>query len=586
MSKKNILGLDLGTTSIGFAKVIEDDDYNNSSIDYIGVRVNPLSTDEQTNFEKGKPVSVNAERTLKRGARRNLDRYQLRRANLIEILRQSEVLNNDTPLTESGTATTHSTYAYRAMAASEQIPLDAFARVLLAINKKRGYKSSRKAKNEDEGQIIDGMAIAKLLYEESLTPGQLSYRLLTSGKKNLPDFYRSDLNAEFEKIWSFQKPHYPSLLTDEFKMHLEGKGQRATSAAFWSRYGFNTAENKGSREEKKLQAYKWRNDAIDTQLLKEEVAYVITEINNDLNKSSGYLGAISDRSKELFFNGETVGQNLYKQLQHSPHTKLKGQVFYRQDYLDEFERIWEIQSKYYPQLTDKLKDEIRDVVIFYQRKLKSQKGLISFCEFESKEIDLLKGQQTTKKRIGLRVAPKSSPLFQEFKIWQILNNLEFRNKTTKEISILDLEAKHQIFNELNIKGSLKAQDVLKLLVKKPKEWESNYNMLEGNRTNKVLYDAYLKILEIEGYDKDLFSLTNSDNINVSEIEKSAEDISKMIRPIFETLGINTNILEFDAELPEKDFEQQASYQLWHLLYSAEDDTRKYSQEDIFILNQD
>ena len=52
------------------------------------------------------------------------------------------------------------------------------ARVLLAINKKRGYKSSRKAKNDDEGQTIDGMAVAMRLYEESLSPGQLVFQLL------------------------------------------------------------------------------------------------------------------------------------------------------------------------------------------------------------------------------------------------------------------------------------------------------------------------------------------------------------------------------------------------------------------------
>ena len=78
--KRHILGIDLGTTSVGFAKILEDDDTQNSSIELVGVRVNPLTTDEQTNFAKGKPVSINAERTLKRGMRRNLDRYQLRRS--------------------------------------------------------------------------------------------------------------------------------------------------------------------------------------------------------------------------------------------------------------------------------------------------------------------------------------------------------------------------------------------------------------------------------------------------------------------------------------------------------------------------
>lgn len=581
---KIILGLDLGTTSIGFAKVIEGESPEHSSIERIGVRVNPLTTDEQTNFEKGKPVSVNAERTLKRGARRNLDRYQLRRKNLIELLKKEKIITTDTVLAEDGKNTTHSTYALRALAAVAKIDLEAFARVLLAINKKRGYKSSRKAKNEEEGQIIDGMEVAKRLYEEKLTPGQLALQLLKSGKKYLPDFYRSDLQAEFDKIWDFQHQFYPDILTNEFKKQLEGKGQRATSAVFWGRYKFNTAENKAkTREDKKLQAYEWRSTAPIKQLTKEEVAYVITEINNDLNKSSGYLGAISDRSKELYFNKQTVGQYLYKQLQKNPHTRLKGQVFYRQDYMDEFETIWETQAKSHPQLTKALKEEIRDIIIFYQRKLKSQKGLISFCEFESKEIELDKNGQKIKKRIGLRVAPKSSPLFQEFKIWQVLNNLEFKNKETKEIFVPDQEAKQLLFDELNIKGNLKTTEVIKLLGRKSKDWEANYSVLEGNRTNKALYDSYLKIAELEGYDEDLFKLSESDEINVSVIEKPASEIKEMVSSIFKSLDINTGILNFNAELDGKAFEQQASYDLWHLLHSYEEDDSPSGNEKLYEL---
>src|SRR5690606_38473109 len=135
---KKILGLDLGTTSIGFAKIIENEESQNSSVDLIGVRVNPLTTDEQTNFEKGKPVSVNAGRTLKRGMRRNLDRYQLRRNNLIEVLQNHKIITKETKLAEDGKGTTHATYALRALSATEQISLAEFARVLLVINKKRG----------------------------------------------------------------------------------------------------------------------------------------------------------------------------------------------------------------------------------------------------------------------------------------------------------------------------------------------------------------------------------------------------------------------------------------------------------------
>lgn len=581
---KNILGLDLGTTSIGWALVSEaENDVEISSIKKVGVRVNPLSTDELTDFEKGNPITVNANRTLKRGARRNLDRYQKRRDNLISVLRNANLITNATILAEDEKDSTHSTYESRAKAAKEKVSKEEFARTLLMINKKRGYKSSRKAKNEDEGQTIDGMAIAKRLYDEGKTPGQLAYELLKEGKKHVPDFYRSDLQLELEKVWSTQKQFHPDILNDDFRKEIEGKGQRATSAIFWKTYNFNTAENKGTREQKKIQAYEWRSKAINEELDKEEVAFVITEINNNINNSSGYLGAISDRSKELYFHKQTVGEYLYKQLEENPHTKLKNQVFYRQDYLDEFETIWTIQSKYHPELTSDLKTEIRDIIIFYQRKLKSQKGLISFCEFESKEIIINVDGVRKTRNVGLRVSPKSSPLFQEFKIWQVLNNVKLQNKKTKEELVLSDDAKNTLFEELNIKGNLKADSVLKILGYDPKEWTLNHTELEGNRTNQVLYDVYLKILDLEGYDEDLLKLTNKDDISVNDLLTRSSEIKEMIRSIFELLNIDTSILEFDAELEGKAFEKQNSYQLWHLLYSYEEDGSPTGNDKLYEL---
>ncbi|WP_422355310.1 type II CRISPR RNA-guided endonuclease Cas9 [Roseivirga pacifica] len=579
---KRILGLDLGTTSVGWAYVLEHKNREKSSIQKLGVRVNPLTTDEQTNFEKGRPVSVNADRTLKRGMRRNLDRYRLRRENLLEILIREKWITPETPLTEIGKHSTFETLELRTKAVTEAITKEQFARVLLKINKKRGYKSSRKAKNEDEGHIIDGMAVAKRLYDENLTPGQLAYQLLLSGKKVLPDFYRSDLQAELDKVWQYQRQFYPEILTEEFKKSLDGKGQKATSASFWRTYGFNTAENKGTREQKKLQAYEWRALAIAQQLEKEEVAYVITEINNDLNKSSGYLGAISDRSKKLYFNKQTVGQYLFSQIQASPHAKLKNQVFYRQDYMDEFEKLWETQSKFHPELSLTLKDEVRDVVIFYQRKLKSQKGLVSFCQFESKEIEREENGKFKKRTIGLKVTPKSSPLFQEFKIWQVLGHLKLKNKNTEEVFLPDLEARQFLFNELNLKGNISAVKSMELLGYKAKDWEMNYTQLEGNRTQKVFYDAYLKILELEGYDvKELLGVTlDKDEVVLEDLTVSAQAIKSMIREVFSVLGIDIKILDFDPEIDGKYFEKQSSYQLWHLLHSAEDDNKKYSDEEI------
>ena len=217
-------------------------------------------------------------------------------------------------------------------------------------------------------EFVDSLSDIVVLEKQPETFFVFDCKVYNLYKKYLPDFYRSDLQAEFDKVWDFQKRYHPEILTDDFYKELKGKGQRATSAMFWSKYEFNTADNKAkTRDEKKLQAYQWRSDALSKKLEKDEVAYVITEINNNLNNSSGYLGAISDRSKELYFKNQTVGQYLYDQLKKNPHTRLKNQVFYRQDYLDEFEKIWETQAKFHSELTEKLKTEIRDIIIFYQR---------------------------------------------------------------------------------------------------------------------------------------------------------------------------------------------------------------------------
>ena len=84
---KKILGLDLGVSSIGWALVNEAEHADeHSSIIKLGVRVNPLTVDELQNYEKGKSITTNADRTLKRSMRRNLQRYKLRRQELIKVL--------------------------------------------------------------------------------------------------------------------------------------------------------------------------------------------------------------------------------------------------------------------------------------------------------------------------------------------------------------------------------------------------------------------------------------------------------------------------------------------------------------------
>jgi CRISPR-associated endonuclease Csn1 len=566
---KKILGLDLGTTSIGWALVNEkENDTERSSIIKLGVRVNPLTVDEQTNFEKGRPITTNADRTLKRSMRRNLQRYKLRRESLVQVLNSAHIITDETLLSEQGNHSTFKTYEYRAKAATEQIPLEEFAKVLLMINKKRGYKSSRKAKNEDEGQLIDGMEVAKQLYENDLTPGQLVYENLCKGKKFIPDFYRSDLMLEFDKIWTFQSKHYPEIFNATNRERIVGQNRRTTADFFEKELKIDRVNLTGNFAEKKLHRYEFRSKSLTERMPLDEISEALIEINNDVNNSSGYLGAIGDRSKELHFNKQTVGQYLWDQISKDPHTRLKGQVFYRQDYLDEFETIWNKQAEFHKHLTNELKAEIRDIIIFYQRRLKSQKGLISFCEFEQHNKEIIIDGKKKQKIIGLKVCPKSSPLFQEFKIWQILNNLEVSEKKGKGKWELELEHKKTLFDELNIIPKLSKDKALRILGLKPSEYDLNFKELEGNRTNAAFYETWYKIGELSGHDEIDFEKLN------------AHEKKEALTQIFELLGINKEILSFNALIQGEELEKQHFFQLWHLLYSYEGDNSNTGNEKL------
>ncbi|MDR1729416.1 MAG: type II CRISPR RNA-guided endonuclease Cas9 [Prevotellaceae bacterium] len=618
---RKVLGLDLGTTSIGWALVNEaENNEEKSSIIRLGVRVNPLTVDEQQNFEKGKSITTNADRTLKRSMRRNLHRYKLRRENLIEILKENGFISDETILSENGNHTTFETCRLRAKAAAEEISPEEFARVLLMINKKRGYKSSRKAKGQDEGQLIDGKDVAIILHDKNLTVGQYSLQILRSGKKDNNSYYPSDLQKEFDKIWNFQKQFYP-FLTEELKEELRGKNEKATWAICapakekddkkkenlvwkWTETErvWNNDEGKsedievdktlvgrkreGNTAEQKVENSAWRVKGLTEKLHPEELIVVLQKINGQINGSSGYLGAISDRSKELYFNKQTVGQYQMSVLDKNPNASLKNMVFYRQDYLDEFNTIWKTQAKFHPELTEELKNEIRDVIIFYQRRLKSQKGLISFCEFESRKIEVeIDGKRKTK-TVGSRVIPRSSPLFQEFKIWQTLNNLEVSGKGRKSKKkkdnmpslfaeqedplqiygkrLLYQEEKELLAAELSIKEKLTKNEILKLLFDNSQELDLNFPSVQGNLTTAALYKAFQQIIEASGHELDL--------------KKPATEILKNVEEIFNRLGYNTDILQFNTD--SRNLDDEPMYRLWHLLYSFEGDNSNTGNEKL------
>ena len=582
---KKILGLDLGTSSIGWALVNEKETSDEqSSIIKLGVRIVPVEQEEKDNFGKGKPITTNANRTLNRGMRRNLQRYKLRRSNLKGILKKEGWIDDKTILCESGNDTTYQTYRLRAKAATEEISLEEFAKVLLMINKKRGYKSNRKTKAVDEGEAIDSIEITQQMYDNNLTVGEYVNNLLQKGEKNIPTFYRSDLIAEFEKIWNKQKEFYPDILTDDAKKKLN---ETAKFGAYQETLGID-GNSKEKGNDLKVKAYQLRSLAVKEQIDLEQLAVVLQEINGDIRKSSGLLAQISDRSKELHIENITVGQYKMRELENDSNCSLRNRTFYRQDYVNEFEKIWKTQSQYHKELTDELKRKIKDEVIFYQRPLKSQKGLINICEFEQRKIKV-NGKD---KIVGLRGCPKSSPLFQEFKIWQKINDLEvtrklkvtdeqnnnqlslfaggdnkskIKERTVYEHSVLSMEDKNKLFKELQYKEKLTKTQILNLLYGTNKDYDLNFKEIQGNTTffkeiqgNTTfaeLFKVYKTIVLANGYDEKKFD------------KQDIEMKLNTIQTVFNTNKIVSDIIFFNTDKQGKDFYEQSSYRLWHLLYS-------------------
>ena len=83
---KNILGLDLGTNSIGWALIKQDFENKQGEILGMGSRIIPMSQDILGDFGKGNSVSQTAERTRYRSVRRLRERFLLRRERLHRVL--------------------------------------------------------------------------------------------------------------------------------------------------------------------------------------------------------------------------------------------------------------------------------------------------------------------------------------------------------------------------------------------------------------------------------------------------------------------------------------------------------------------
>ena len=230
---KNILGLDLGVGSIGWALIQTEDDQPKQIIG-MGSRIVPLTKDDSDQFTKGQAISKNADRTTRRTTRKGYDRYQLRRALLTQVLRQNGMLP------ECMDENMIDLWKLRSDAATEgkQLTLQQIGRVLYHINQKRGYKHAKSDDNGDSKQtkyVEEVNQRYKEIQEKNVSIGQHFYAELLNSKVESGNgpyytfrikdnvFPRAAYIAEFDQIMSVQKCYYPDVLTDELIKTLRNR---------------------------------------------------------------------------------------------------------------------------------------------------------------------------------------------------------------------------------------------------------------------------------------------------------------------------------------------------------------------------
>ena len=225
---KRVLGLDLGSTSIGWAIIEENSaevldvpfEGESDKIIAMGSRIIPLTTDESTQFSKGQALTKNADRTAKRTQRKGYDRYQLRRSLLLEELKRDGIYDGiSMPLTKL------ELWGLRAKAVKEPISLAELGRVLCHINQKRGYRTAKSDFGDKKlgayvQQVVDRYREIK---DMGLTVGQYMYNALCENdafRCKDRTYPRIAYIEEYDAIMACQKTFYPDVLTDECIAHI------------------------------------------------------------------------------------------------------------------------------------------------------------------------------------------------------------------------------------------------------------------------------------------------------------------------------------------------------------------------------
>jgi len=503
---KKILGLDLGTNSIGWALVEQDFEAKLGKILGSGSRIIPMGTDKQ-DYEKGAGITKSATRREKRTARKMNKRYKLRRNKLLFILHALGMLPDQ--------------FQFKVL--SEDILLDKHIQgipvpeklqelELLPVQRKREYSNDCKRKDrqyKENGEKIKDEPFSIINCELRVNALKTKIDLKDLGKiffqfnqlrgysGGTNDDDKKRIQKKDENDGDAKKNTY-EVITQKFEI----LSVRKSDETFIVKRG----ENKGEKQNYSIVKIKLDDEEKEgkTKLQnlqegqEEELEIRIkrnkkgeeTSVEFALPQKTNWRKNMEANEKILKEENLFISELHLKDLIQNKWMKIRNRVFLRNRYKEEFDKVWDTQAKYYSILNDcpketlekianyifpgksesqqqlkkqsiekGLKYVIKEQIIYYQRPLKPQEELISNCRFEKEE----------------KVIATSHPLFQEFRSWKQINNLYVTSKQEiynekKKKSVFQYtdryltgEQKQNIYDKLQVQKYVSFNDVRKII---------------------------------------------------------------------------------------------------------------------------
>ena len=446
---KRILGLDLGTNSIGWALIKQDFENKQGEILGMGSRIIPMSQDILGEFGKGNSVSQTAERTGYRGVRRLRERYLLRRERLHRVLNLLKFLPehfaNEIDFEKRFGKFKSDNEPKIAYNTDGFIFKNSFEEMLSDF-KTHQPQILKNEKGEDKLVPYDWTIyyLRKKALSQKIEKEELAWILLNFNQKR--GYYQlrgEDFEEEKDKI-------FISLKVDR----IVDSGDNVKGKTLYDVY----FENGWKYDKQIVKSEDWINRTKE---------FIVTESllkNGDIKRTfkavdseKDWIAIKTKTEQEIDNSHKTVGTYIYDTLLQNPKQKIKGKLvrtIERKFYKAELKQILEKQATFHPELqnVDLYNDCVRELyknndahqltlskkdfvhlfledIIFYQRPLRSQKSSISNCTLEFKRYVDKDGVEHTQ---YLKAIPKSNPYYQEFRIWQWMYNLNIYRKDNDE----------------------------------------------------------------------------------------------------------------------------------------------------------